>query len=61
MKCFQHLVVAGLTSAALCQTAHAQQVYRCGNSYSQIPCAGAVTVPARTAAARHSGLRHKKT
>ena len=63
MKCFQHLVVAGLTSAALCQTAHAQQVYRCGNSYSQIPCAGAVTVPAedsRSAAQRAAAQENLK-
>lgn len=47
MKSFQHLVMAGLlTSAALCHTAQAQQVYRCGNSYSHIPCADAVAVPA---------------
>ena len=56
MKSFQHLVMGCLlTSAALCHTAHAQQVYRCGNSYSQIPCAGAVTVPtedSRSAAQR---------
>lgn len=32
------VVLAGATSTA-------QTVYRCGNSYSQIPCAGAVTVP----------------
>ena len=63
MKCFQHLVVAGLTSAALLHTAHAQQVYRCGNSYSQIPCAGAVTVPAedsRSAAQRAAAQENLK-
>jgi hypothetical protein len=44
MKSFKHLVLTGLTAIGLYQSASAQQVYRCGNSYSQTPCAGAVAV-----------------
>ncbi|MFC5495983.1 hypothetical protein ACFPOE_00425 [Caenimonas terrae] len=31
--------------SALCLTAQAQNVYRCGESYSNSPCAGATVVP----------------
>jgi K+-sensing histidine kinase KdpD len=44
MKSFRNLAIT--TAAALCvwHAASAQQVYRCGNSYSQKPCAGAIAV-----------------
>jgi hypothetical protein len=44
MKSFRNLAIT--TAAALCvwHAASAQQVYRCGNSYSQTPCTGAVAV-----------------
>jgi hypothetical protein len=47
MKSFQRLVLPAVTAiAALCiyPTVNAQQVYRCGNSYSQTPCDGAIAV-----------------
>jgi hypothetical protein len=44
MKSFQHLVLTTLTALSVCQSASAQQVFRCGNSYSQTPCSGAVAV-----------------
>jgi len=43
MKSFKHLVIPGLLSLGVCNAA--QPVYRCGNSYSQTPCAGAAEVP----------------
>jgi hypothetical protein len=46
MKSFNHLVLTSLAVLSLCHSASAQPVYRCGNSYSQTPCAGAVEVPA---------------
>jgi hypothetical protein len=46
MKSFNHLVLTSLAALSLCHSASAQPVYRCGNSYSQTPCAGAVEVPA---------------
>ena len=46
MKSFKHLVLTSLAVLSLCHSASAQSVYRCGNSYSQTPCAGAVEVPA---------------
>ena len=44
MKSFKHLVLTTAAALSVCQGASAQQVYRCGNSYSQTPCAGAVAV-----------------
>ena len=44
MKSFQHLVLTTITALSVCHGASAQQVFRCGNSYSQTPCAGAVAV-----------------
>ena len=44
MKSFNHLVLTSLAALSLCHSASAQSVYRCGNSYSQTPCAGAVAV-----------------
>jgi hypothetical protein len=44
MKSFKTLIPASLVLLAACTGAAAQQVYRCGNSYSQTPCAGAVAV-----------------
>lgn len=44
MKSFKHLILVSLTAFSICQDAAAQQVYRCGSSYSQTPCAGAVAV-----------------
>lgn len=46
MKSFQHLVLSTVALLSICHSAPAQQVFRCGNSYSQTPCAGAVTVQA---------------
>jgi hypothetical protein len=45
MKSFKHLVLPALLLCAAASGAAAQQVYRCGNSYSQTPCTGAVAVP----------------
>jgi hypothetical protein len=44
MKSFQHLVLTTVAALSVCHAASAQQVFRCGNSYSQTPCAGAVAV-----------------
>jgi hypothetical protein len=44
MKSFSHLVLTSLAALSVCHGVSAQQVYRCGNSYSQTPCAGAVAV-----------------
>jgi hypothetical protein len=44
MKSFKHLVLTTAAALSVSQGASAQQVYRCGNSYSQTPCAGAVAV-----------------
>jgi hypothetical protein len=44
MKSFQHLALSTLAALSVCPIATAQQVFRCGNSYSQTPCAGAVAV-----------------
>jgi K+-sensing histidine kinase KdpD len=44
MKSFHHLVLTTIAALSVCHSASAQQVYRCGNSYSQTPCAGAVAV-----------------
>jgi hypothetical protein len=44
MKSFQHLVLTTIAALSVCHGASAQQVYRCGNSYSQTPCAGAVAI-----------------
>jgi len=48
MKSFKHttLPALALLCASLAPQAWGQQVYRCGNSYSQSPCAGGVTVNA---------------
>jgi hypothetical protein len=44
MKSFSHLVLACLAAVSTCTVAATQQVYRCGSSYSQTPCAGGVAV-----------------
>jgi hypothetical protein len=44
MKSFKHLVLTTAAALSVCHGAAAQQVYRCGNSYSQKPCAGAIAV-----------------
>ena len=44
MKSFKHLVLASLVAVSTCTAGAAQQVYRCGSSYSQTPCAGGVAV-----------------
>ena len=44
MKSFQHLVLTTIAALSVCHGASAQQVYRCGNSYSQTPCTGAIAV-----------------
>ena len=44
MKSFQHLVLTTIAALSVCHAASAQQVFRCVNSYSQTPCAGAVAV-----------------
>jgi FKBP-type peptidyl-prolyl cis-trans isomerase len=53
---FTTLPAIALLGLATCPySASAQTVYRCGNSYSQTPCAGAIEVPvedARTEAQR---------
>lgn len=58
--------IAWLALAANPYSAIAQTVYRCGNSYSQTPCAGAIEVPvedtrteAQRAAAREGLARDK--
>jgi G3E family GTPase len=44
MKSFKHLVLTSLAALGICHGASAQQVFRCGNSYSQTPCTGAIAV-----------------
>jgi hypothetical protein len=44
MKSLKTLVLPALAALAIGHSASAQQVYRCGNSYSQTPCTGAVAV-----------------
>jgi hypothetical protein len=59
MKSFKPLVLPAL-SLLLASSLSAQTVYRCGNSYSQTPCSGAVTVPAddaRSAAQRDAARK----
>jgi hypothetical protein len=46
MKSFKPLVPGALALLLAGSAAAAQTVYRCGNSYSQSPCAGAVAVQA---------------
>jgi 1,2-phenylacetyl-CoA epoxidase PaaB subunit len=55
MKSFQHLVLTTAVVLSAYQSATAQQVYRCGSSYSQAACADGVAVhtdDARTEAQR---------
>jgi hypothetical protein len=55
MKSFKYLAASTLALLLACTSAAAQQVYRCGSSYSQTPCSGATAVPtddARTEAQR---------
>jgi hypothetical protein len=66
MKSFKYLILPAIAYLAIGQAALAQPVYRCGNSYSQTPCAGAVTVQAddtrtdaQRAAAREGLARDK--
>ena len=57
MKSFKALAPTALAALLLCQAVAAQTVYRCGNSYSQSPCAGASVVnvdDARTDAQREA-------
>jgi hypothetical protein len=44
MKSFKPLVLPALALLLGCSGAGAQTVYRCGNSYSQTPCANAVAI-----------------
>ena len=44
MKSFKHLALTTVAVLSICQAAAAQQVYRCGNSYSQTPCTGAIAI-----------------
>jgi hypothetical protein len=66
MKSFKPFVLPALALLLTCSTAGAQAVYRCGNSYSQSPCANAVAVQTddpRTEAQRDAareGLAHDK-
>lgn len=67
MKSFQHLVLPSLAGLCMSLATHAQTVYRCGNSYSQTPCADGKAIPtddsrtdAQRAAAREGLARDKK-
>lgn len=66
MKSFKPLVPTALALLLATGAVGAQNVYRCGNSYSQSPCANAVAVQAddpRTEAQRDAareGLAHDK-
>lgn len=40
MKTTTRLAAIGLAGLCACLTAGAQNIYRCGNSYSQAPCSG---------------------
>jgi len=44
MKSFKPLALPALLLLLTCSSTSAQTVYRCGNSYSQMPCGNAVTV-----------------
>ena len=44
MKNFASSAIFLIAACAICTGAWGQKVYRCGASYSNIPCAGAVTV-----------------
>jgi len=60
MKSFPSLVSTGVALLMACTHANAQTVYRCGDSYSQTSCAGAISVPvddARTEAQRAASLQ----
>lgn len=46
MKSFQRLAPICLSLALACASATAQQIYRCGNNYSQSPCAGGHAIAA---------------
>jgi hypothetical protein len=49
VKSFKHLAPTALAALALmstCYRASAQTIYRCGNSYSQTPCANGLVVQA---------------
>ena len=66
MKSFKHLVLPTLAGLSLSLAAHAQVVYRCGNSYSQTPCADGKAIStddsrtdAQRAAAREGLARDK--
>jgi hypothetical protein len=53
-------LLAGLAFSVLAPQALAQAVYRCGSTYSQTPCKGAVTLDVndgRTAAQRHEAQK----
>jgi len=46
MKLLSHLIATLFLPVALAAAAHAQTVYRCGNSYSQQPCPGGGAIDA---------------
>ena len=53
-------ILAGLACSTLAPQALAQAVYRCGSTYSQTPCKGAVTLDindGRTDAQRHEARK----
>lgn len=64
MKLLSHLIAAVFLILAL--PAHSQTVYRCGNSYSQIPCPGGNAVDASDSRtpeqrkAHEASVRHEK-
>ena len=60
MKSFKHLVLTSLAVLSICQSASAQQVYRCGSSYSQTPCTGAIAVPTEDARTDEQRLAAKQ-
>lgn len=45
MKSFKYLAPTTVALLLTCTGTSAQQVYRCGNSYSQSPCSGGLAVP----------------
>jgi hypothetical protein len=50
MTISRHIAIFFIAGCAICTGATAQKtVYRCGSSYSQVPCDGAVTVNAEDA------------
>jgi hypothetical protein len=63
MKISPKVALFLIAAGALSTTASAQKVYKCGSSYSQIPCQGGETLEpadARTAAQKTDALRIQK-